>query len=93
MSSSTNCAYLGLNKAQDYTLKPAYLYGKSPFQLEIKYFGMRDSSHAMKKFMHCVWLAILFKRCVNRIRGRKQPVVIAYASVTGEVRSSSVLFS
>lgn len=85
MSSSTSRAYLGLNKAQDYTLKPAYLLGTSPFQLEVKYFGKRDTSLAMKKLLHCIWLAIVFKRCINRMRGRKQPVVIAYASVTGEI--------
>ena len=30
MSSSTNKAYLGLHKAQEYTLKPAYLFGANP---------------------------------------------------------------
>ena len=89
MSSSTSRAYLGLNKAQDYTLKPAYLLGTSPFQLEINYFGKRDSSHAMKKLTHCVWLAILFKRCINRMRGRKQKLVITFASVTGEIHYST----
>jgi hypothetical protein len=92
MSSSTNRAYFGLNKAQEYTLKPAYLLGTSPFQLENKYFGKRDTSGAMKKLMHCVWLAILFKRCVNRMRRRKQPVVIAYASVTGEISFFNGIF-
>jgi sulfite reductase alpha subunit-like flavoprotein len=83
MSSSTNRAYLGLSKAQEYTLKPAYLVGASPFQLEIKHFGKRDTSQAMDKLMKCVWLAIVFKKLVNRTRERKQPVAIVYASVTG----------
>ena len=83
MSSSTNKAYLGLHKAQEYTLKPAYLFGASPFQLETNYFGSRDTSKAMSKLIHCVYMAMLFKRVVKRIRGRKQPVLIIYASVTG----------
>ena len=83
MSSSTNRAYLGLNQAQEYTLKPAYLFGASPFQLETNHFGQRDTSKALAKLVHCVYMAILFKRCIARIRGRKQPVLIIYASVTG----------
>ena len=83
MSSSTNKAYLGLHKAQEYTLKPAYLFGASPFQLETNYFGVRDTSKAMSKLIHCVYMAMLFKKVVKRIRGRKQPVLIIYASVTG----------
>ena len=33
-ASSTSKAYLGLNKAKDYTLKPAFVYGKSAKALE-----------------------------------------------------------
>ncbi|KAL7542688.1 hypothetical protein ACHAXR_011997 [Thalassiosira sp. AJA248-18] len=83
MSPSTNQAYLGLNKAQEYTLKPAYIIGRSAFQLETNHFGRRDPEQAVKKFVRCVFLAILFKRCIARMRGRKQPVLIIYASVTG----------
>ena len=86
MASTLNHAYLGLNKAQEYTLKPAYLYGASAFQLETKHFGCRDTSKAMDKLLHCIWLAILFKRVIARIRGRKQPLLIIYASVTGMLR-------
>ena len=90
MSSSTNRAYLGLSKAQEYTLKPAYLAGMNPFQLEIKFFGKRDTSQAMKKLVHCVWLALVFKRFINRMRERKQPVALVYASVTGKSHISSL---
>ncbi|KAL7535297.1 LOW QUALITY PROTEIN: hypothetical protein ACHAXR_007456, partial [Thalassiosira sp. AJA248-18] len=83
MSPSTNRAYVGLNKAQEYTLKPAYIIGRSALQLETNYFGLRDPEKAVKKLVHCVFLAILFKRCIARMRGRKQPVLIIYASVTG----------
>lgn len=83
MSSTTNQAYLGLSKAQEYTLKPAYVFGRSPFHLETKYFGRRDTSIAVSKLIHSVYLAILFKRCIGRMRERKQPLLIVYASVTG----------
>ena len=83
MSSSTNDAYLGLNKATEYTLKPAYIVGKSAMALELRHFGPRDTSKAMSKLMTTVWLALAFKRCINRLRSRKQPLLIIYASVTG----------
>ena len=83
MSSSTNDAYLGLSKATEYTLKPAYIVGKSAMALELRHFGPRDTSEALKKLMHSIWLALLFKRFIKRFRSRKQPVLIVYASVTG----------
>ncbi|EJK55330.1 hypothetical protein THAOC_24946, partial [Thalassiosira oceanica] len=49
MSSSTNDAYLGLNKATEYTLKPAYIVGKSAMALELRRFGRRDTSKAMEQ--------------------------------------------
>lgn len=51
--------------------------------MEANYFGRRDTSIAVSKLVQCVYLAILFKRCIARMRGRKQPVLIVYASVTG----------
>jgi hypothetical protein len=90
MSSSTNRAYLGLNKAQDYTLKPAYLAGLSPFQLEIKCFGKKDTSQAMKELMRSIPIMAGFKRILKRIRERKQPVTIVYASVTGKFHVFSI---
>ena len=83
MSSSTNDAYLGLNKATEYTLKPAYIVGKSAMALELRHFGPRDTSKAISKLMTTVWLAMFLKRCINRLRSRKQPLLIIYASVTG----------
>ena len=83
MSSSTNDAYLGLNKATEYTLKPAYIVGKSAMALELRHFGRRDTSKAMENLINSIWLAVFFKKCINRLRSRKQPVLIIYASVTG----------
>ena len=83
MSSSTNKAYLGLNKAQEYTLKPAYLFGKDYLRLEKEYFGERDSTKAMKKFFAAIYLASFFKNWIKRIRLNRQPILILYSSVTG----------
>ena len=83
MSCSTNEAYLGLNKAQEYTLKPAYVFGKSFLTLEKEHFGKRDTAKSMAMFYKAVHLAILFKRLINRVRLRRPPVLILYASVTG----------
>ena len=62
---------------------PRHLFERSPFQLETNYFGRRDTSIAVSKLVHCVYLAILFKRCIKKMHGRKQFVLIIYASVTG----------
>lgn len=83
MSPTTSPSYLGLSKAQEYTLKPAYIFGKSFLQLEKRLFGPRDTSKAIDKLVKTVYLAVLFKRMVTRFRARKQPIVIVYASVTG----------
>jgi len=83
MSSATNEAYLGLNKAQEYTLKPAYVFGKSFLTLEREHFGKRDSTKSMTMFFNTVRLAIFFKRLINLVRRRRPPVLILYASVTG----------
>jgi sulfite reductase alpha subunit-like flavoprotein len=83
MSSSTNEAYLGLNKAQEYTLKPAYVFGKSFLTLEREHFGKRDTTKSMTMFFKAIHLAILFKRLINKVRRRRPPVLILYASVTG----------
>jgi len=83
MSSSTNRAYLGLNKAQEYTLKPAYIAGASPFQLETAHFGPRDTTKAGKDFVRAVYVALFCSRCIARIRARKTPLLIVYASITG----------
>lgn len=82
MSSSTSPAYLGLSKAQEYTLKPAYVIGKGFLELETAHFGPRDTTKAVNDFIKTVYLAILFKRVISRTRGRKEPVLIIYASVT-----------
>ena len=83
MSSSTSPAYLGLNKAQEYTLKPAYIIGMGFLQLETNYFGPRDRTKAVNDLIRSMYLALLFKRMVSRYKMRKQPVLIIYASVTG----------
>ena len=83
MSSSTNEAYLGLNKAQEYTLKPAYVFGKAFLTLEREYFGKRDTTKSMDMFFKAVTLAKLFKGWINRTRQKRQPILILYASVTG----------
>ena len=83
MSSTTNEAYLGLNKAQEYTLKPAYVFGKSFLTLEREHFGKRDTTKSMAMFFKAIHLAILFKRLINKVRRRRPPVLILYASVTG----------
>ncbi len=83
MSSSTNKAYLGLNKATEYTLKPAYLYGKNFLALEREHFGQRDTTHSMRMFFSAVRLAMFFKGWISRIRQKRQPILILYASVTG----------
>lgn len=83
MSSSTSPAYLGLNKAQEYTLKPAYIIGKGFIQLETSHFGPRDRTKAVNDLIRTMYLALLFKRMVSRYKKRKQPVLIIYASVTG----------
>ena len=83
MTSSTNKAYLGLHKCQEYTLKPAYLYGKDFLALEREHFGKRDTAHSMRMFFTAVHLAIFFKGWIKRIRQKRQPVLILYASVTG----------
>ncbi|KAL9180658.1 hypothetical protein ACHAXT_011111 [Thalassiosira profunda] len=83
MSSSLSQAYLGLNKAQEYTINPAYVYGRSAFQLEKSYFGQRDTSKATDMFVRAVYIAMLLKKCVKKMREHKHPVLIIYASVTG----------
>ncbi len=83
MSSSTNEAYLGLNKAQEYTLKPAYVFGKNFLDLEREHFGLRDTTKSMRMFMTAVNMAIFFKGWIKRIRQKRQPILILYASVTG----------
>ncbi len=83
MSSSTNEAYLGLNKAQEYTLKPAYVFGKNFLALEREHFGLRDTTKSMNMFVTAVRLAVFFKGWIKRIRQKRQPVLILYASVTG----------
>ena len=83
MSSSTSPAYLGLNKAQEYTLKPAYILGKGFIQLETSHFGPRDRTKAVNDLIRTMYLALLFKRMVSRYKKRKQPVLIIYASVIG----------
>lgn len=83
MSASTSPAYLGLNKAQEYTLKPAYIIGKSFLQLETRQFGPRDKTKAVDNFINSIYLALFFKRIISRFRSRKQPALIIYASVTG----------
>ncbi len=83
MSSSTNEAYLGLNKAQEYTLKPAYVFGKTFLTLEREHFGKRDTTKAMKQFFTAVVLAKFFKHWINRFRQKRRPILILYASVTG----------
>eukprot|EP00985_Skeletonema_marinoi_P017024 scaffold9252_cov160-Skeletonema_marinoi.AAC.15 len=85
MSSSTNEAYLGLNKALEYTLKPAYVGvgGKNFLTLEREYFGNRDTTESMKMFFKAVHLAMFFKGWINSFRLKKQPILILYASVTG----------
>ena len=83
MSASTSDAYLGLNKAQEYTLKPAYLYGQGFINLEIRHFGERDSSAAFKRFFYKAKIVTNIKKWVERHRLARHPVVIIYASVTG----------
>ncbi|KAK1736786.1 nitric oxide synthase [Skeletonema marinoi] len=83
MSSSTNEAYLGLNKALEYTLKPAYVGGKNFLTLEREHFGKRDTTKSMRMFFTAVFLASFFKNWVNRVRQKRQPILILYASVTG----------
>ena len=83
MSSSTSPAYLGLNKAQEYTLKAPYIIGKGFIQLETSHFGPRDRTKAVNDLIRTMYLALLFKRMVSRYKKRKQPVLIIYASVTG----------
>ncbi|KAL7552363.1 hypothetical protein ACHAWF_015597 [Thalassiosira exigua] len=83
MSSSASPAYLGLNQAQEYTLKPNYFVGKSFLQLEVESFGPRDRTKAVNDLIRAVHLALVFKRMISRFRSRKQPVLIIYASVTG----------
>ncbi|KAL7439883.1 hypothetical protein ACHAXM_006921 [Skeletonema potamos] len=67
MSSSINKAYLGLNKAQEYTLKPAYLYGKNFLTLEREHFGNRDTTHSMRMFFNAVHLAMFFKAYASKL--------------------------
>ena len=83
MSSSTSDAYLGLSRAQEYTLKPAYIAGKGFIQLEAEHFGLRDSTKALNDLTSTVYLSLLFKRMISKFRGHKTPTVIVYASVTG----------
>ena len=83
MSSSTSPAYLGLNKAQEYTLKPAYIFGKSYLELEQNHFGPRDRTKAVNDLIAAMHLALVFKRMISKFRSRKQPVLVVYASVTG----------
>eukprot|EP00984_Skeletonema_dohrnii_P034576 scaffold33595_cov95-Skeletonema_dohrnii-CCMP3373.AAC.1 len=83
MLSSTNRAYLGLNKALEYTLKPAYIGGKNFVTLEREHFGKRDTAKSMRMFFTAVHLAIFFKKWINEIRQKRQPILILYASVMG----------
>eukprot|EP00984_Skeletonema_dohrnii_P013822 scaffold5777_cov144-Skeletonema_dohrnii-CCMP3373.AAC.4 len=83
MSSSTNEAYLGLNKALKYTLKPAYVGGKNFLTLEREHFGKRDTTKSMRMFFTAVRLAVFFKGLIKRVRLRWQPILILYASVMG----------
>jgi len=83
MSSSTNDAYLGLNKAQEFTLKPAYLVGKGFLTLEREHFGERDTTNAMKMFYAKAKVAVFVKKWIKRHRQERKPIVIIYASVTG----------
>lgn len=46
VAASTNSAYLGLSKAQEYTLKPAYILGKGFVELENATFGKRPLDNA-----------------------------------------------
>ncbi|KAL9178842.1 hypothetical protein ACHAXT_003973 [Thalassiosira profunda] len=83
MSSSTSPCYLGLSKAQEFTLKPAYIVGKGFLSLETSHFGTRDRSKAVDMFVRSAYLAVFFKRMISRVRGRKELVLIVYSSVTG----------
>eukprot|EP00985_Skeletonema_marinoi_P008562 scaffold3909_cov138-Skeletonema_marinoi.AAC.7 len=85
MSSSTNEAYLGLNKALEYTLKPAYVGGKNFLTLEREHFGKRDTAKSMRMFFTAVRLAMFFQGCIKRVRLKlkRQPILILYASVMG----------
>jgi len=87
MSSSTSPAYLGLNKTQEFTLKPAYIVGKGFLSLEERHFGIRDRTKAIDDLIRTMYLALLFKRMISRYRIRKQPILIIYASVTGNSAS------
>ncbi len=83
VAASTNRAYLGLSKAQEYTLKPAYIAGKKFIQLENATFGKRSLDNAYKSLLVTIRLLIFLKRWVKNFRERKQPVLIICASVTG----------
>jgi hypothetical protein len=83
MSSSTSPAYLGLNKAQEYTLKPAYIIGKGFKELETNHFGPRDTAKALEDFSLSVLRATVFTKMIACHRSCKQPMLIIYASVTG----------
>eukprot|EP00581_Thalassiosira_minuscula_P018097 CAMPEP_0183714154 /NCGR_PEP_ID=MMETSP0737-20130205/8790_1 /TAXON_ID=385413 /ORGANISM="Thalassiosira miniscula, Strain CCMP1093" /LENGTH=1265 /DNA_ID=CAMNT_0025943059 /DNA_START=110 /DNA_END=3907 /DNA_ORIENTATION=+ len=86
MSSHTNGAYLGLSKAQEYTLKPAYLVGKGYVQLEKEAFGERNLDKPFRNLFVAMIFGIYMKRWLAEIRARKPAVLIIYASVTGNAQ-------
>jgi hypothetical protein len=68
MSPSTSPAYLKLNRAQEYTLKPAFVIGKNFKQLEMQYFGPRDTSQVFKDLVRIIYLIMGFKRMIALFR-------------------------
>jgi hypothetical protein len=69
MSPSTSPAYLKLNKAVEFTLKPAYVVGKSFKQLEIRHFGPSDPSKVFNDFVvRTILLIVGFNRMIARFR-------------------------
>ena len=68
MTPSCSPAYLGLNKAQEYTLKPSYIIGKGFVELETRYFGPRDSSKATDNALRSFFMVTGFKRMIRKFR-------------------------
>lgn len=59
VAASTNSAYLGLSKAQEYTLKPAYILGKGFVELENATFGKRSLDNAYKSLFATARLLVV----------------------------------
>jgi hypothetical protein len=68
MSPTLSPAYLKLNKAVEYTLKPAYVPGKSFKQLEMQHFGRRDTSKTFNDVCRMIFMVVGFKRMIARFR-------------------------